>query len=93
MKKYIVRKFLLTSRKKIVFHSFVSAASFVTTIKWFVSQHKALLESSIVFAFLLIILIACYLENTVLKLQHLLFSTVYFEGLRFFLYRYLWNFQ
>lgn len=83
MKKYINRNFLLTSRKKIFLRSFVSVASFVSIIKWFVSLDKAPLETGIAFAFLLIILIACCLENMVLKLQHLLFSTAYFEGIKF----------
>lgn len=47
MKKSIIRKFLLTSRKKNFLHSFVTASSFATMIKLFVSQDKALLETSI----------------------------------------------
>lgn len=64
--------------ENVFLHSYVSAESFATIIKLFVSQDKVLLEIGIAFAFLLIILITCYLENTVLKLQYLFFSCCLF---------------
>lgn len=64
--------------ENVFLHSYISAESFATIIKLFVSQDKVLLEIGIAFAFLLIILITCYLENTVLKLQYLFFSCCLF---------------